>query len=385
MFVAPDSSVVEHATVEMVSHWGYREVGGSTPSQEIFYIFCVFFPSMFPQVINRVETPELVNLLAEVKTETLSPIESARIAAEAHRMVRQNAQAAIKPGMTLLEIAELIENGTRAVLGKGYNKGIGFPTGLSLNSCAAHDSPNPSSKPVVLTENDVLKVDFGTHVNGYIIDSAFTVCFNPEYENLLLAARESVYESLKIAGPDALIKEIGEMSEEVIRSYEIKIDQKTVAIRPVTNLNGHSIQQYKIHGGKYVPIIKKSGNKSRMDAGEFFAIETFATTGSAYVTEKGDCSHYMLRNPNAYSKLEGGVNLMKYIKETFSTLPFCKRYIDPSAIKTPNPYISYLTKIGALEDYPPLCDSPGSLVSQFEHTLYVNESGIEVLSKGNDY
>ncbi|KAH9387377.1 methionyl aminopeptidase, partial [Nematocida major] len=325
---------------------------------------------MFPEVLNRVELPKIENILEREYRDDLAPVEAARIAAQAHRMVRQNAQAMIRPGVTLLEIAEFIENGTRTVLGKGYNKGIGFPTGLSLNNCAAHDSPNPKSKPVVLTENDVLKVDFGTHVNGYIIDSAFTVCFNPEYNNLLLAARESVYECLKLAGPDALIKEIGERAEEVIRSYELTIDGKPVAIRPVSNLNGHSIQQYKIHGGKYIPIVKQAKNSSRMEVGEFFAIETFATTGSGYVTEKGDCSHYMIDNPRAPSKLEGGTALMKYIKETFSTLPFCKRYIDPEVIKAPNPYISYLTKIGAIEDYPPLYDQAGSLVAQFEHTLH---------------
>lgn len=341
---------------------------------------------MFPEVLNRVENvPAMDNLLVNEFKGGLSPIESARIAASAHKAVRQNLQAVIKPGMTLLEIAEFVENGTRTMLGQGLNKGIGFPTGLSLNSCAAHDSPNPKSKPVVLTNSDILKVDFGTHVNGYIIDSAFTVCFNPDYNNLLMAARESVYECLKIAGPDALMREIGEKAEEIIRSYELSIDGRPVPIRPVSNLNGHSINQYRIHGGKYVPIIKQSGNKSRMEPGEFFAIETFATTGTGYVNEKGDCSHYMLENPNAHSKLDGGKSLMKYIQETFGTLPFCKRYIDPVANKSPDAYVSYLTKIGGIEAYPPLYDSPGSLVAQFEHTLYVTESGIEVLSKGDDY
>ncbi|KAI5133838.1 methionyl aminopeptidase [Nematocida ausubeli] len=341
--------------------------------------------AMFPEVINRVEPPQMECILTNEQTGNMSPVECARIAARAHKMVRQNIQSVIQPGMTLLEIAEFIENGTRTVLGQGYNKGIGFPTGLSLNSCAAHDSPNPKSQPVVLTANDVLKVDFGTHVNGYIIDSAFTVCFNPDYNNLLLAARESVYECLKIAGPDAQIREIGEKAEEIIRSYEIEIGGRPVPIRPVTNLNGHSINQYKIHGGKYVPIIKNSGNKSRMQPGEFFAIETFATTGSGYVNEKGDCSHYMINNPHAHSALEGGKSLMKYIQNTFTTLPFCKRYIDQVENKSSDTYIKYLTKIGAIEDYPPLYDSPGSLVAQFEHTLFVNESGIEVLSRGDDY
>ncbi|OAG30764.1 methionyl aminopeptidase [Nematocida displodere] len=311
-------------------------------------------------------------------------LECARLAAEAHRRARYAVQQMIKPGVSLLEIANTVENSTRTLLGTGYNQGIGFPTGLSLNACAAHDSPNPKSKTVLLQENDVLKVDFGTQVNGYIIDSAFTVTFNPEYESLLRASQEAVYECLKLAGPDTRLKDIGEKAEEIMRSYEVMVNGRETAIRPVTNLNGHTINRYKIHGGKYVPIVKNSGVKDRMVEGEFYAIETFATTGKGYVIEKGDCSHYMISNPNALSKLSGGKSLLDYIKKTFHTLPFCKRYIDPT-ITMPDVYLSHLTKVGAVEAYPPLVDTPGSLVSQFEHTLFIKSAGIEVLSKGDDY
>ena len=44
---------------------------------------------------------------------------------------------------------------------------------MSLNQIAAHYTPNPGDT-TVLKYNDVLKLDFGTHVNGYIVDSAFT-------------------------------------------------------------------------------------------------------------------------------------------------------------------------------------------------------------------
>ncbi len=49
-------------------------------------------------------------------------------------------------------------------------------------------------------------------------------------------------------------------------------------VKPVRNLNGHSIRQYNIHGGKSVPIVK-GGEGTKMEEGEFFAIETFGSTG----------------------------------------------------------------------------------------------------------
>lgn len=341
-----------------------------------------------PIVLHPVDPRPLERLLPadySVALSGLDKLAAARLAAEAHRRVRHSAQQMIRPGVTLLEIAEHVENGTRKVLGEGYNQGIGFPTGVSLNSCAAHDTPNPRTPAVVLGENDVLKVDFGTQVDGYIIDSAFTVAFNPQYENLLLAARESVYECLKIAGPDLLLKEIGEKADEVIRSYEVEINGTLFPVGPVINLNGHSINRYKIHGGKYVPIVKNSGVKARMSEDEFYAIETFTTTGRGFVTEKGDCSHYSLGNPNATSRLPGGKKMLSYLNQTFHTLPFCKRYLDTEQVKSPDAYLSHLEKIGAVEAFPPLYDSPNSYVAQFEHTFYVHGSGIEVLSQGDDY
>ena len=47
------------------------------------------------------------------------------------------------------------------------------------------------------------------------------------------------------------------------------------------NLNGHSIDAYQIHAGKSVPIVRGGEQGVRMEEGEFFAIETFGSTGSA--------------------------------------------------------------------------------------------------------
>jgi methionyl aminopeptidase len=92
-----------------------------------------------------------------------------RRGAEVHRQVRQWARNWIKPGMSLTEIAEGIEDSVRSLTGHqgledgdGQIAGMGFPTGLSINHCAAHYTPNAGNKMVVNYE-DVMKVDFGVH------------------------------------------------------------------------------------------------------------------------------------------------------------------------------------------------------------------------------
>jgi methionyl aminopeptidase len=55
-------------------------------------------------------------------------------------------------------------------------------------------------------------------------------------------------------------------------------------VKCVRNLNGHSIDGYQIHGGKSVPIVKGGEQGVRMEEGEFFAIETFGSTGDCHLS-----------------------------------------------------------------------------------------------------
>lgn len=128
-----------------------------------------------------------------------------RKAAEVHRQVRHWVQDTVKPGQTLLDIATGIEDGIRALLGNpglgpgDYLKsGMGFPTGLCLNNETAHYTPNPGYKDVVLQHQDVMKVDFGVQINGWIVDSAFTISFDPMYDNLLAAVKDATNTGIKV-------------------------------------------------------------------------------------------------------------------------------------------------------------------------------------------
>lgn len=128
-----------------------------------------------------------------------------RKAAEVHRQVRKWTREFARPGKTLTEIAEGIDDGVRALLGNdglapgaGLVSGLGFPTGLALNNCVAHYTPNPGQKEIILQSSDVMKVDFGVHINGWIVDSAFTMSFDPTYDNLLAAVKDATNTGIKV-------------------------------------------------------------------------------------------------------------------------------------------------------------------------------------------
>jgi methionyl aminopeptidase len=213
-----------------------------------------------------------------------------RRGAEVHRQVRQWAQGWIQPGMGLTEIAEGIEDSVRALTGHpgledgdNIKGGVAFPTGLNINHIAAHYSPNAGNKMTVKKE-DVMCVDFGVHINGRIVDSAFTMSWDPVYDPLLEAVKAATNTGLKAAGIDVRMCDIGEQIQEVMESYEVTIGKETFPVKCIRNLNGHNIGQWKIHGGKSVPIVKNN-DTTKMEEGEVFAIETFGSTGNGYVRD----------------------------------------------------------------------------------------------------
>ncbi|CAL8318448.1 unnamed protein product [Lota lota] len=309
-----------------------------------------------------------------------------RQAAEAHRQVRQHVRGFIKPGLTMIEICERLEDCSRKLIKEnGLNAGLAFPTGCSLNHCAAHYTPNAGDS-TVLQYDDVCKIDFGTHINGRIIDCAFTVTFNPKYDKLLEAVKDATNTGIKNAGIDVRLCDIGESIQEVMESYEVELDGKTYQVKPIRNLNGHSIGQYRIHAGKTVPIVK-GGEATRMEEGEVYAIETFGSTGKGMVHDDMECSHYMKNFDVGHVpiRLPRAKHLLNVVNDNFGTLAFCRRWLDRLGESKYLMALKNLCDLGIIDPYPPLCDSKGCYTAQFEHTILLRPTCKEVVSRGEDY
>ncbi|TRY58380.1 hypothetical protein DNTS_018477 [Danionella cerebrum] len=271
-----------------------------------------------------------------------------RQAAEAHRQVRQYVKSWIKPGMSMIDICERLESCGRQLIGEdGLRAGLAFPTGCSLNHCAAHYTPN-AGDTTILRYDDVCKIDFGTHINGRIIDCAFTVTFNPKYDRLIEAVKDATDTGIRCAGIDVRLCDVGESIQEVMESYEVEIDGKTYQVKPIRNLNGHSIGQYRIHAGKTVPIVK-GGEATRMEV------------------------------------LPRTKHLLNVVNENFGTLAFCRRWLDRLGESKYLMALKNLCDLGIIDPHPPLCDAKGSFTAQFEHTILLRPTCKEVVSRGDDF
>ncbi|CAL6009343.1 Methionine_aminopeptidase [Hexamita inflata] len=324
-----------------------------------------------------------------------------RQAADMHREVRKYARTLIKPGASLLQVAIDVEAKIAEVCGnknlatcmlgqkstnQQYYCGQAFPLGLSVNECAAHYAPLPNDDHIV-TENDIIKVDFGIHCNGYLVDSAFSMHWNPELDQIVQASREATDEAMKVAGPDVLLSELGNRVEEIICSYEYKGKN----LNPVRNLCGHMVDRYCIHSGKSIPLHRDSKSKDRMEVGEVYACETFASTGRGKITDFQPTSHYMVA-PEAVSLGKAMIQgtdqtraLFDVLKKNFHTLAWNPRWLPSLGVERYQLQLDSLVKNGYVNDYPKLIDKAGCYVSQFEHTFMIGEWGKEVFTRGDDY
>jgi len=348
--------------------------------------------TLFDENLQRTTSAELRHQDA-VKNMDDEFLNDYRKAAEVHRQVRQYVKTIAKPGVTMSKLADEIEEGVRALTGHqgletgdALKAGMGFPTGLCLNNVGAHWTPNPGGKEIVLQYDDVLKVDFGVHVNGRIVDSAFTVTANPVYDNLLAAVKAATNTGLKEAGIDARIDQISEDIQEVMESYEVEIGGKTIPIKAVQNITGHNILRYKIHGDKQVPFVKTETNQ-RMEEGDIFAIETFGTTGNGWLTDDVGVYGYGRNEHVRPTGLQyaSAKSLLKIIDDNFGSLVFSRRYLERLGVKNYHLGMKSLIASGVVEEYAPLVDVPGSYVAQFEHTVLLRPNCKEVISRGDDY
>merc|ERR1712223_338437 len=309
-----------------------------------------------------------------------------RQAAEAHRQTRQYIQKWVKPGMKMIDICNELESTARKLINEnGLQAGLAFPTGCSINHCAAHYTPN-AGDPTVLGADDVVKMDFGTHINGRIIDCAWTLSFNEKYDPLVKAVREATETGIKHAGIDSRLCDVGAAIQEVMESHEIELDGKTYQVKSIRNLNGHSISPYQIHSGKTVPIIK-GGETTIMEENEFYAIETFGSTGRGYVHDDMETSHYMKNFDVGHVplRLQRSKQLLNTINKNFGTLAFCRRWLDRLGEERYLMALKDLGEKGIVEPYPPLCDVKGCYTAQYEHTILLRPTCKEVISRGSDY
>lgn len=291
-------------------------------------------------------------------------IKAGKIASE----VREYARTQDHTGRTLSEICNDVEN---EILKRGGEPA--FPVNVSLNDIAAHYTAEPND-PTIVKNSDVLKIDVGVHIDGYIADTAVTVSFDSKYQDLIGIAERALDEAIGIARSNTRVSDIGRINEKTITKYGCK---------PIQNLSGHSLERYTIHAGKSIPNIWTIGHSFNLSVDNVYAIEPFVTTkdGQGIVYE-GKIKNIFGIASRKRTKDQKADEFLEYLWNKFKTLPFALRWmINDYEEKEALSLSQTLLKKKNVHAYPILVEGSNRIVAQAEHTIIPQESSTITITR----
>lgn len=293
-------------------------------------------------------------------------LEKLRLSGRILRETCKEVKGCVRVDMPIIDVCEKAENLIRKKGGKPA-----FPCNVSIDEVAAHYTSPPNDKRRI-PKNSLVKVDIGAHVDGYITDTAFTVCFDLEHKGLVEAAEQALAAAVDAVRSELSTAKLGAIIENTIKSRGFK---------PVSNLTGHQIGRYVLHTGTSVPNVAHMFS-SKIKLGGTYAIEPFATLPNAIgrVENGEETTIFRLAKSRSVKNLHSK-KLLKHIEENFKTLPFAERWLK-GIVPQENHDEAFreLLKSKSLAGYPTFVEASRKTVAQAEHTVLVTENGCIVLT-----
>ncbi|TGZ57886.1 Uncharacterized protein DBV15_07289 [Temnothorax longispinosus] len=173
---------------------------------------------------------------------------------------------------------------------KELKKGIAFPTCISVNNCICHFSPIASEPDLILKDEDMVKVDLGAHVDGFIAVVAHTIVIgsSPEKKvsgrkaDVVLAAHYASQAALRLLKPGTETYTITGTVEKICDAYKCK---------PIEGMLSHQLKQFKIDGEKTIiqnpnDAQKKEHEKYTLETHEVYAMDVLVSTGEGVGREQ---------------------------------------------------------------------------------------------------
>jgi len=278
--------------------------------------------------------------------------------------VREWSKSLVKEGAKILDIAEKIESKIKELGGE-----FAFPVNICINDITAHYTPSFQDN-ILIQAGDVISVDLGVHIDGFIADTAYTVDLSGNYGKMLETNELALENAISLIRAGTSVSDTGAIVQRTITDAGYK---------PIENLTGHEVKQFDLHAGLSIPNIKVPYDW-KIEEGMVLALEPFATDGYGRVIESKNAEIFSLLDSKPTRLREARI-LLKEI-EPRKELPFAERWfarkINPLRLSLA---LRNLVSDEILKAYPILHEKEKGVVSQFEHTVIVTGDGCEVTTK----
>jgi len=256
---------------------------------------------------------------------------------------------------------------------KKIERGVAFPTCISVNNTVCHFSPLASDE-AVFEEGDVLKIDMGCHIDGFIAVVAHTHVLQGgpvtgRAADVIAAANTAAEVALRLVRPGKKNKDVTDAIQKVAAAYDCKI---------VEGVLSHQLKQFVIDGNKVV--LSVAGPETRVDDAEFeenevYAVDIVTSSGEGkpkLLDEKQTTIYKRAVDRSYHLKMKASRFIFSEINQKFPIMPFTARALEEKRARLG---LVECVNHELLQPYPVLHEKPGDYVAHIKFTVLLMPNG----------
>jgi len=306
-----------------------------------------------------------------------------KMSAEICNKVLKEMVAECKPGCSVRDLCILGDKKLTEETSKSYKKdkkitkGIAFPTCISVNNVICHYTPLLSEPDTILADGDLVKVDLGAHIDGFIAVSAHTFVLGASAEapvtgrkaDVIMAAHLASEAALRLVKPGMENTEVTETVTKIGEAFECK---------PVEGMVSHNLEQNIIDGEKTINNCLEGQAKDReiheFKQHEVYAVDVLISSGDGKNQERDAKTTVFKKTGLTYMlKMKTSREFFSQVSKSYGPMPFNLRNCEEE--KKARMGVVECVKHQVLQPFHVLYEKEGTFVAQFKFTVLLMPNG----------
>lgn len=307
-----------------------------------------------------------------------------KMAAEIVNKILKETVEQCKPGASVRELCIISDKKLSEETSKAFKKdkkvlkGIAFPTCISVNNVICHYSPLVSEPDTELADGDMVKIDLGAHIDGFIAVVAHTLIVGESKSNTvtgrkadaMLAAHLASEAALRLVKPGNETYEVTETVSKIADAFKCK---------PVEGMLSHQLEQNRIDGEKTIiqnpsEAQRKEHEKYEFELHEVYAVDVLISTGEGQGRERDAKITIYKKTEDTYMlKMKTSREFYSKVSKQFGTMPFNLRSMEDEK-KARMGVVECVTH-KLIEPFQVLYEKEGEYVAQFKFTVLLMPNG----------
>jgi len=261
---------------------------------------------------------------------------------------------------------------------KEMKKGIAFPTCISVNNCICHFSPLKSDSEVLLQDGDLVKIDLGAHIDGFIAVAAHSFVVGASADNKVTGRKADAILAAHNAA-EAALRMVKPALNNVDASGGIQLVAEDFKCKPVEGMLSHQLRRHVIDGEKVIiqnpnEDQRKNTDKVEFDVHEVYAIDILISTGEGKGREQEARTTVYKRKDVSYNlKMKTSRTFFSEVDKKYDFMPFTLRGFEDE--KKAKLGVVECVKHGLVDPFTVLFDKAGEFVAQFKFTVLLMPNG----------